>query len=51
MKSIAKGSIYQIDIETIGKGIVISQDNGQEVVIHAEDMKELADYLYKQLEG
>lgn len=45
MKTIAKGSIYQVEIETIGSKVVLIQDNNQRVVIHFDDISHLMKIL------
>ena len=42
MIELSKGSIYAVKIECINKGVVLTQDNGQEIVIHHDDISLLA---------
>lgn len=42
MVEIGKGSNYAVKIEWINKGVVLTQDNGQEIVIHNDDISLLA---------
>lgn len=46
--NVAPGSTYAIQISKLSNGkIVLTQDNGQEVVIHPEDVQDVIKLLQK----
>ena len=45
--NVAPGSTYAIQIEKINGKIVLTQDNGQEIVIHPEDVQDVIKFLQK----
>ena len=45
--NVAPGSTYAIQIGKINGKIVLTQDNGQEVVIHLEDVQDVIKLLQK----
>jgi len=50
--NIAKGSVYEIEVKQISPSkIVLTQDNGQTIVIHWENLEEVAELLFKYAYG
>lgn len=46
--NVAPGSTYAIQISKLPNGkIVLTQDNGQEIVIHPEDVQDVIKFLQK----
>lgn len=45
--NVAPGSTYAIQIGKVNGKIVLTQDNGQEVVIHPEDVQDVIKLLQK----
>ena len=45
--NVAPGSSYQIEVSKNGKFIVLTQDNGQEIVVHPEDVRDLVKVILK----
>jgi len=45
--NIAPGSTYAIEIQNLKDKVSLSQDNGQEVVIHVEDLDKVIKKLQK----
>ena len=46
--NVASGSTYAIQISKLPNGkIVLTQDNGQEIVIHPEDVQDVIKFLQK----
>lgn len=46
--NVAPGSTYAIQISKLPNGkIVLTQDNGQEIVIHPEDIQDVIKFLQK----
>lgn len=46
--NIASGSTYAIQVSKLPNGkIVLTQDNGQEIVIHPEDIQDVIKFLQK----
>ena len=46
---VAEGSIYMIEIKRITNSeVVLSQDNGQNIVLHLDDLNDLIDALKRE---
>ena len=46
--NVAPGSTYAIEVTKLSNGkIVLKQDNGQEIVIHPEDVQDVIKFLQK----
>jgi hypothetical protein len=45
--NVAPGSRYQIEVKKDGNFIILTQDNGQEIVVHPEDVRDLIKVILK----
>ena len=45
--NVAPGSRYQIEVRKDGNFIILTQDNGQEIVVHPEDVRDLVKVILK----
>jgi hypothetical protein len=45
--NVAPGSRYQIEVKKDGNFIILTQDNGQEIVVHPEDVRDLVKVILK----
>lgn len=45
--NVAPGSRYQIEVSKDGNFIVLTQDNGQEIIVHPDDVKDLVKVILK----
>jgi hypothetical protein len=45
--NVAPGSRYQIEVSKDGNFVVLTQDNGQEIIVHPDDVKDLVKVILK----
>jgi len=45
--NVAPGSRYQIEVKKDGNFIILTQDNGQEIVVHPDDVRDLVKVILK----
>jgi len=45
--NVAPGSRYQIEVKKDGNFMILTQDNGQEIVVHPDDVKDLVKVILK----
>jgi hypothetical protein len=45
--NVAPGSRYQIEVSKDGNFIILTQDNGQEIVVHPDDVRDLVKVILK----
>jgi hypothetical protein len=45
--NVAAGSRYQIEVKKDGNFIILTQDNGQEIVVHPDDVRDLVKVILK----